>query len=72
MVGHSVGEFVAACLATRARIMQAMPAGAMLAVRLPERELAAEFDDRLDVAAISPWWPARKTPSTRSKPCDPP
>jgi len=66
MAGHSVGEFVAACLAgvftfaegcrlvaTRARIMQDMPAGAMLAVRLPESELAAELGDALDMAAIN-------------------
>jgi amino acid adenylation domain-containing protein len=66
MVGHSVGEFVAACLggvfsfdegcrlvATRARIMQAMPPGAMLAVRLPEAELKAELGDALDIAAIN-------------------
>ncbi|MCA0245059.1 MAG: amino acid adenylation domain-containing protein [Proteobacteria bacterium] len=66
MVGHSVGEFVAACLggvfsfdegcrlvATRARIMQAMPPGAMLAVRLPEAALKAELGDALDIAAIN-------------------
>ena len=66
MVGHSVGEFVAACLAgvfsfeegcrlvaTRARIMQAMPTGAMLAVRLPERELVAELGAGLDLAAVN-------------------
>lgn len=66
MVGHSVGEFVAACLAgvfsfeegcrliaTRARIMQAMAPGAMLAVRLPEAELRAELGDALDLAAVN-------------------
>ena len=66
MVGHSVGEFVAACLAdvfsfedgcrlvaTRARLMQALPPGAMLAVRLPEAELRRELGDRLDIAAIN-------------------
>lgn len=66
MVGHSVGEFVAACLAgvfsfeegcrlvaTRARIMQTMAPGAMLAVRLPEAELHAELGDTLDLAAIN-------------------
>lgn len=66
LVGHSVGEFVAACLAGvfsfeegcrlvahRARIMQAMPSGAMLAVRLPERELQAELGAGLDLAAVN-------------------
>ena len=66
MVGHSVGEFVAACLAgvfsfeegcrlvaTRARLMQALPAGAMLAVRLPEAELRRELGDALDIAALN-------------------
>ncbi|MBN9513478.1 MAG: amino acid adenylation domain-containing protein [Alphaproteobacteria bacterium] len=66
MVGHSVGEFVAACLggvfsfeegcrlvATRARTMQAMPPGAMLAVRLPEAALKAELGDALDIAAVN-------------------
>lgn len=66
MVGHSVGEFVAACLAgvfsfeegcrliaTRARIMQTMAPGAMLAVRLPEAELHAELGDALDLAVVN-------------------
>lgn len=66
MIGHSIGEFVAACLAgvfsfedgcrlvaARARIMQAIPPGAMLAVHLSERELTAELGDGLDLAAIN-------------------
>ena len=66
MVGHSVGEFAAACLAgvfsfeegcrlvaMRAHAMQAMPPGAMLAVRLSERAVAAELDARLEIAAIN-------------------
>lgn len=66
LVGHSVGEFVAACLAgvfsfadgcrlvgERARLMQALPPGAMLAVRLPEADLRAELGDALDLAAVN-------------------
>jgi acyl transferase domain-containing protein len=66
MIGHSVGEFVAACLAgvfslsdglalvaERGRLMQALPAGSMLAVPLPPREVGASLDARLDIAAIN-------------------
>lgn len=66
MIGHSIGEFVAGCLAgvfsfeegcrlvaARARIMQAMAPGAMLAVRLPERDLTAELGEALDLAAVN-------------------
>jgi amino acid adenylation domain-containing protein len=66
MIGHSVGEFVAACLAgvmsfsdalrliaLRGRLMQERPAGAMLSVRLPEAELRAILPEGLDVAAIN-------------------
>jgi amino acid adenylation domain-containing protein len=66
MLGHSVGEYVAACLAgvftlddalrvvaARGRLMQAQPAGAMLAVALGERALGARLPAAVALAAIN-------------------
>lgn len=66
MLGHSVGEFVAATLAgvftfadalkllaARARLMQAMPGGSMLAIRLPEDKARALLPAEVDVAALN-------------------
>jgi amino acid adenylation domain-containing protein len=66
MLGHSVGEFVAACIAgvfsledalslvaERGRMMQEIPAGGMLSVRLPEAELRARLNGNLSLAAVN-------------------
>jgi acyl transferase domain-containing protein/acyl-CoA synthetase (AMP-forming)/AMP-acid ligase II/acyl carrier protein len=65
MIGYSLGEYVAACLAgvfsleeglalvaNRARWIQELPAGGMLAVALPEAE-ALGLADGLSVAAVN-------------------
>ena len=66
MIGHSVGEYVAACLAgvlpaddalmlvaERGRLMQQLPAGLMLAVPLPDKEVNALLPPGLSLAAVN-------------------
>ena len=66
MLGHSVGEFVAGCLAgvfsledalylvaARGRLMGSMSPGAMLSVRLSEADLLPLLGDKLDLAAAN-------------------
>lgn len=66
MIGHSLGEYVAACLAgvfslpdalslvaARGSLMQALPGGAMLAVSQTERQIAPFLDHRISLAAIN-------------------
>lgn len=66
MLGHSLGEYVAACLAgvfsledalrivtARGRLMQSMPAGAMTAIALTEAGLAPFLAAGCDIAAIN-------------------
>ncbi|HEV2845187.1 MAG TPA: beta-ketoacyl synthase N-terminal-like domain-containing protein, partial [Thermoanaerobaculia bacterium] len=66
MVGHSLGEYVAACLAgvfsledalalvaARGRLMQDLPRGGMLAVPLPEEETASLLTGGLSLAAVN-------------------
>lgn len=64
MLGHSVSEYVAACLAgvftgetamkaicKRGQLVQSVPEGAMLAVRLAESEIHALIQGRLDLGS---------------------
>ncbi|HEX3555525.1 MAG TPA: MupA/Atu3671 family FMN-dependent luciferase-like monooxygenase [Thermoanaerobaculia bacterium] len=66
LLGHSVGEYAAACLsgvfaledalalvALRGRLLQALPPGAMLAVALPEEDLAPRLTGDLGLAAVN-------------------
>jgi acyl transferase domain-containing protein/acyl carrier protein len=64
MIGHSIGEYVAACLAgvmspedalalvaIRGRLMQELPSGAMLSVSLNEEEVKTLLKEELSLAA---------------------
>jgi amino acid adenylation domain-containing protein len=66
LIGHSLGEYVAACLAgtfalddalalvaLRGRLMETLPSGAMLSVALPEAELRPLLGQQLALAAIN-------------------
>lgn len=66
MIGHSIGEYVAACLAgvftleealvlvaERGQLMQSVAAGAMLAVPLSEQEIRPLLNNNIDLAAIN-------------------
>lgn len=66
LIGHSLGEYVAACLAgvfsledalslvvLRGRLFEQLPAGSMLSVSLPDSEVRAMLDERLSIAAIN-------------------
>ncbi|HLP48534.1 MAG TPA: condensation domain-containing protein [Candidatus Kapabacteria bacterium] len=66
MIGHSIGEYVAACLSgvfsledaikivsLRGKLMQKMPPGAMLSVPLPETEVIPLLNNDLELAAVN-------------------
>lgn len=66
MIGYSLGEYVAACVAGvlpveemlalvagRAKLIEALPAGGMLAVTLPESELRGLLGDELSISAVN-------------------
>jgi len=66
LIGHSIGEYVAACIARtftledalkivveRGRLMQQAPHGAMLAVPLSEKELLPLLNGELSLAAVN-------------------
>ena len=66
MIGHSVGEFAAACIAgvfsleaglqiiaERGRLIQSMPGGSMTAVPLPESQVIPLLNGKLSLASVN-------------------
>jgi acyl transferase domain-containing protein/aryl carrier-like protein len=66
MIGHSIGEYVAACLAgvfsledalalvaARGQLMQSLLAGVMLSVPLPESKIRPLLNDNLAIGAVN-------------------
>jgi acyl transferase domain-containing protein len=66
MIGHSIGEYVAACLsgvfsleealalvAARGRLIQTLPGGAMMAVAMTEKEVRPFLNGKLSLAAVN-------------------
>lgn len=66
MIGHSIGEYVAACIGGvfsledalklvihRGRLMQSMRAGSMLSVPLPQEQAKAYLNDDLSIAVVN-------------------
>jgi amino acid adenylation domain-containing protein len=66
MIGHSIGEFVAATLsgvfsledgltlvATRGKLMQDLPGGSMMSVRMPAADIESQLPKSCSIAAIN-------------------
>ncbi len=66
MIGHSIGEYVAATIAgvfsledalkivaIRGKLMQQLPSGSMLAIRLPEKDVQLLLDAQIQIAVIN-------------------
>ena len=66
MIGHSVGEYAAACLAgamslesalrllaVRGRMMHSRPGGSMLSIRLPESDVRALLTEGVEIASVN-------------------
>jgi acyl transferase domain-containing protein len=66
LIGHSIGEYVAACLAgvlsleaalalvaARGRLMQELPEGTMMAVALPESDVLPLLGSQLSLASVN-------------------
>ncbi len=66
MIGHSIGEYVAACIsgvfslddalhivAKRGELIQTQPKGSMLSVALPEQQLASYLQQGCELAAVN-------------------
>src|SRR5204862_2915989 len=66
LIGYSLGEYVAACLAgvmsledalklvaRRARMIQELPAGAMIAVARSEKSVQPYLDEQISLAALN-------------------
>lgn len=66
MIGHSIGEYVAACLADvfmlkdvikviacRAKLMQSLPSGQMMMVPLSEQEVQQYLSEQISLAAVN-------------------